>query len=271
MAPKSKAKPAAAKPAGKPAAKARASKSKVRASGARNSEIAPGIFKYSRSASYAKKGKWAKELAKAKKTKAGSKAAAVVKPVVKKITGSKNGETRTVLPKEPKFYPADDVKKPLKNRRHSHPAKLRSSLTPGSVVILLSGRFRGKRCVFLKQLKSGLLLVTGPYKINGVPLRRVNATYVIATSTSIDVSKVNTDKFTDEYFKRPATATAKKGEEDFFAQEAEKTEIAPERIEDQKAMDAQVLPLVKKVPMLKDYLNAHFTLSSGQFPHEMVF
>ena len=68
----------------------------------------------------------------------------------------------------PRFYPADDVKVPLKRRHVQKPTKLRSSITPGTVVILLAGRFKGKRVVCLGQLPSGLLLVTGPFKVNGV-------------------------------------------------------------------------------------------------------
>jgi len=165
------------------------------------------------------------------------------------------------------------------------PTKLRSSLTPGTVVIILSGRFRGKRAIFLKQLASGLLLVTGPYSVNGVPLRRVNQRYVIATKTKVDLAGSLDDaaisKFNDEYFAKPKglrkkdkSKTKEEGEESIFmsqGKETQKPALAEHRKQDQVATDEKLQKAVSKDPLLAQYLKTRFTLRNLQYPHRMVF
>ncbi|RLV93097.1 60S ribosomal protein L6-B [Spathaspora sp. JA1] len=172
----------------------------------------------------------------------------------------------------PKWYQSEDVAAPKKSRKTARPQKLRASLVPGTVLILLAGRFRGKRVVYLKNLEDNTLLVSGPFKVNGVPLRRVNARYVIATSTKVNVDGVDVSKFNVEYFAREkVTRAAKKSEADLFNEAPVKKEIKEERVADQKTVDAALLSEIKKTPLLKQYLSASFSLKSGDKPHLLKF
>jgi large subunit ribosomal protein L6e len=130
--------------------------------------------------------------------------------------------------------------------------------------------------VLLKVLEQGVLLVTGPFKINGVPLRRVNARYVIATKTSVSVDGIDSktiDKVGGaDYFSRDKKADKKGSEEAFFKQgKAEKKEVSSDRAEDQKKVDKALLANIKKEQMLSSYLASNFALRKGDRPHEMVF
>merc|ERR1712000_514003 len=214
---------------------------------ARNSDVSPYIGKLSRSKLYSKKGLYKRE----------HKAAAP----------SDKAEAK----EETAYYPADDVRKPKASRKSLKPTKLRASICPGTVLILLAGRFRGKRVVCLKQLPSGLLLVTGPHKVNGVPLRRVNQAYVIATSTKVDISGVKIpEKINDAYFAKSKDKKTK-SEKEFFNTEDKKRPRDAGRVADQKAVDDSLTAAIKAVPKLDLYLKARFSLTSGQFPHELKF
>ncbi|KAL3765021.1 hypothetical protein ACHAW5_004280 [Stephanodiscus triporus] len=175
--------------------------------------------------------------------------------------------------KSARYYPADDVPRPKHSRAKKHnPPKVRPSFVPGTVCILLSGRFRGRRAVFLKSLESGLLLVTGPYKVNGVPLRRVNQAYVIATSTRVDVSNVDASSIDDSYFARAAAPSGGAEEEEFFEKDAAKAAIVSDvRRADQKRVDAAILKVVDATPLMKNYLGSKFSLNKYDKPHKMIF
>ena len=182
---------------------------------------------------------------------------------------------------------------------------------------MLAGRFKGKRAVFIKQLPSGLLLVTGawlrargcararrgaaattatapvcaraphpfrragPYGVNGVPLRRVNQAYVIATSSSADVSGVKlpaelagTDRTAESKFFKAAVTKVAKGRAGFLEAQKAAEEKKGGASEARKAAQTAVDGGVKLAVGGKDftaYLKATFALSKGDLPHAMKF
>ena len=191
---------------------------------------------------------------------------------------AKRKEARKKLAEENKglkvkknWYPVSDLKSHFKRQcKKPKPTHISATFTPGQVVILLSGRFRGRRVVFLKKLESGLLLVTGPYKYNGVPLKRVNAAYVLPTNTKLKVDAKVADKVNDEFFKK--VDIDRKSEKDFLADEKTKKErVTKERSDAQNEVDTVVKKAVDEVPMMKEYLRNRFALKSGDKPHLMKF
>lgn len=171
---------------------------------------------------------------------------------------------------------------------------LRKSITPGTIAIMLAGRFRGKRAVVLKQLpKNGPLVISGPFKLNGVPLRRVDSRYIIATSTKIDIAGVDTTKITPETFKRATAEKRVKGEGEFMGDKAKKAaektakktsgaskksaginggKVSDERRALQKTIDAALVAALKKDSLGKQkagYLKSVFTVKPGDAPHRM--
>merc|ERR1712080_94212 len=206
---------------------------------ARNTDVSPYIGKLSRSQVYSKKGQYKRER-----------------------KGVPSAEP-TAAEKRASYYPADDsVSRPKISRKVNKPTKLRATIAPGTVVVVLG------------QLPSGLLLVPGPYVINGVPVRRVNQAYVIATSTKVSLpSSLDLARFDDSYFTKDKASSRKGTEGEFFDKESkpEKKQLPADRAADQKALDKEIVAAVKGTPVLAKYLAASFGLSKGDFPHLLKF
>eukprot|EP01017_Pseudomicrothorax_dubius_P023611 TRINITY_DN2518_c0_g1_i2.p1 TRINITY_DN2518_c0_g1~~TRINITY_DN2518_c0_g1_i2.p1 ORF type:complete len:107 (+),score=45.13 TRINITY_DN2518_c0_g1_i2:71-391(+) len=99
--------------------------------------------------------------------------------------------------------------------------------------------------------------------------------YVIPTSTDVDITGVDVSKIDDSYFAKLRAPAAKKSESAFFTAQTGKSEEEQKRLADKKKtqsqVDAALLNNIKKVELLKNYLSARFTLKHGQRPHELIF
>lgn len=247
-----------------------------------NTELrSSGVMRLSRGRMFHKRGLWLIE----KWKKTNEKKPEDRKPknptrvVTKQVKGDKNGGSRQVrVSRFPRFYPTEDRARKFKTNKKpfsAHKHTLRSSIKPGTVLILVAGRHAGKRVVFLKQLKSGLLLVTGPFKLNGVPLRRINQIYVIATSTQVDISKVNLpENVNDQFFNRIKARKQKPTEGEIFETKKEQYKVNDERKAAQVNVDKQLFEAIKansQKRLLSLYLKNKFVLTNKVYPHKLKF
>eukprot|EP00026_Physarum_polycephalum_P020012 Phypoly_transcript_22329.p1 GENE.Phypoly_transcript_22329~~Phypoly_transcript_22329.p1 ORF type:complete len:198 (+),score=29.95 Phypoly_transcript_22329:78-596(+) len=160
----------------------------------------------------------------------------------------------------------------IRRAKRAKPPTVRPSITPGTVLILLRGVYAGRRVIYVKQLPgSGNLLVTGPRYFNGVPFTRVPQSAVIATSTKIDISGVDSKGITDGLFKATVRRAAKKSEEHFFQKDKPTEQKRQAQNLISSAADKKIVEAVKKVPQLKKYLARNFFLARGDRPHAMKF
>lgn len=192
-----------------------------------------------------------------------------------------------------------EAKKEAK-RKHAV-QKLRPSLTLGTVVIILAGKHQAKRAVFLKQLeKSGLILLCGPKRCNGIKLMRIPQAYVIATKTKIDLSRrhvrttINGKKETITLQNRVDRIKDK-----WFKQRAEHIKHKQWKFcKNKKFLSKYRNGTIKKIPttlmlslatreinrsvwmavkkgdpdfLLQQYLSSKFRLKPKDKPHDMVF
>lgn len=205
------------------------------------------------------------------------------KTKVKPIGGEKNGKQRVVTTKKAsRYYPTED--KPRRRRtgkvcHKNHKRTFKQGIEPGRVLIVLAGRHRGKRVVCLGTLPSGLLLVSGPFKLNACPLRRMHQQFVIVTSTKLDLGSFKVPAhINDKYFKvkKDNSSKGKKAASggEIFATKKAAWKPDEQRKTDQITVDKAILDVIRKnadKKILLSYLGSYFQLRNNMYPHKMKF
>lgn len=96
-----------------------------------------------------------------------------------------------------------------------------------------------------KSVACPVRVLTHSSRLNGVPLRRVNQAYVIATSTKVDIGSVSVpESVSDSFFAKPkGVKSTKEGE--FFGEGEQKVEVPEAKKTEQKVSDHPYLTRVR--------------------------
>lgn len=155
------------------------------------------------------------------------------------------------LPKPDPRVTKPQLKALRRNRAQNRQTKLRKSMTPGTVAVVLIGPYMSKKVVFLKQLDSGLLLCAC---LNNESVRRFPQKWLLATSQTVDVSKVKA-ALADSDFK-----TKKGSKESGFFEDGQKSGMSEEFTAAAAKIVGAVAKSAKKQQLMYEYLCARFTL-----------
>jgi len=128
--------------------------------------------------------------------------------------------------------------------------KLKKTLTPGTVVMILKGKHSGRKAIFLKQLeRTGMILIMGPKRLSGVPLKRIDQCYVIGSQTKLDISDIKIDPILDDGFfdspkkkylmQRIKESRIPRNSEEFFKLKADKKAARKVRVDKAKKKIAE--------------------------------
>ena len=134
------------------------------------------------------------------------------------------------------------------------------NIQQGSILILLNKKFQGKKAILLKMAHSNLCVITGPFSLNGISLRRINPRYVIPTGHKINIDKIELTNLDDSYF--------------LFLKKLQKsqnlhnkTRIISSHYLRQISIDKEILELLKK----KYFFSYYLKTSTLFFPNNHIF
>jgi len=192
-------------------------------------------------------------------------------------TDKKTGK-KYLLKMNPKKYPVPNLNTPRKAVYKQ--VKLRASVTPGTIGILLKGNQRAKRVIFLKQIDSGLLLVCNP--VNQCAPRTIDHKFFLATKMKVDVSgiqipeEMNHTFFHNKRAERKAYLKALRKSSILGGDKPEKKvkALTPEKLAVNKKLEDQLTALIEAHPegaIFKKYMRSLFKLGPRDYPHKMQF